>query len=274
MISSKTRRLLGAALAIACAAAIIYLFSRTSKSVCPVKITPKITATELPQISEGFVLLKSRKDKEAVVIFEQILAQRPGDLDALWGKAEVLRRSYHYKESEDILNMVLEQNPKDYSALNSLAYIKYKNEEFSEALKILNRILNDQCADKENRALAYLTIGGIYSKLSSKGFLNKIKYGTQIRSNFLKAYEFAPDMPEVHLALGTFYLLAPSIVGGDLNKALEELQIAIKITPEFATANGRLAQAYKKQGDKDKYNLYLKKTRELDPENEVLKELQ
>jgi tetratricopeptide (TPR) repeat protein len=119
-----------------------------------------------------------------------------------------------------------------------------------------------------------MMLGTINSRRSAKGwFLNKLRYGTQIRCHFLKAKEFAPDLPEVHLGLGTFYLLAPPIVGGNLNGALKELELAVKIAPDFATANARLAQAYKRKGDLEKYKYYFQRAKELDPDNEVLMEL-
>jgi Tfp pilus assembly protein PilF len=68
--------------------------------------------------------------------------------------------------------------------------------------------------------------------------------------------------------------LAPSIAGGNLDKAFKELNSAVGAAPDFATANIRLAQAYKRKGDLEKYNYHLNRTRQLDPENEVLKEIE
>ncbi|MDD2752737.1 MAG: tetratricopeptide repeat protein, partial [Candidatus Omnitrophica bacterium] len=83
----------------------------------------------------------------------------------------------------------------------------------------------------------------------------------------------APDLPEVRLGLGTFYLLAPGFAGGNQKAALEELEAAVRLAPDFATANARLAQAYQKAGNQEKYNFYLALAKKLDPENEVIAEL-
>jgi tetratricopeptide (TPR) repeat protein len=225
-------------------------------------------------IAGALKLLRIRKDSEALAIFEKTLSKDKGNITALWGKAEVLRRTRSYKESEQILSQILEKNPKHIPSLISLAYIKYKDDNLNEALKLVNQALKNDNIDKENRALAYMMLGTINSRRSAKGwFLNKLRYGTQIRCHFLKAKEFAPDLPEVHLGLGTFYLLAPPIVGGNLNGALKELELAVKIAPDFATANARLAQAYKRKGDLEKYKYYFQRAKELDPDNEVLMEL-
>jgi tetratricopeptide (TPR) repeat protein len=219
--------------------------------------------------------LKARKDNEALVIFEKVLASRPDNLDALWGKAEVKRRAHKYKEAQVLLSEILKQNPEHLSSLISLAYIRYKDDKLNEALSLINRAINASSLDKENAALAYMMLGTINSRRTEKGwFFSKIRYGTQIKCYFLKAKELAPHLPEVHLGLGTFYLKAPAIAGGNLDRAVQELEAAVRIAPDFATANARLAQAYKKKGELEKYNFYLLKAKELDPENEALKELQ
>jgi tetratricopeptide (TPR) repeat protein len=231
-------------------------------------------AEQNTSIDEAFVLLKTRKDNAALAIFEKILFTQPNNLDALWGKAEVLRRSRDYQQSEELLNKILSTNPKHVPVLISLSYIRYKDDKINEALKLINQVLKTDSLDKENRALAYMMLGIINSRRSAKGwFFSKIRYGIQIKCYFLKAKELAPHLPEVHLGLGTFYLKAPAVVGGNLDRAFQELELAVKIAPDFATANARLAQAYKKKGNLEKYNFYIRRARELDPKNEVLKEI-
>ncbi len=249
-----------------------------NRGTCPLK--PNVEKIEYVEkhkpekiIADALVLLKNRKDKEALVIFEKILASQADNLDALWGKAEALRRSRDYQQSQDLLNKILSINPKHVPALISLTYLSYKDDKLNEALKLINQVLKTDSLGKENQALAYMMLGSINSRRSQKGgFFNKIAYGTQIKGYFLRAKELAPDLPEVHLGLGTFYLLAPAIVGGNLDKAFQELELTVKIAPDFATANARLAQAYKKKGDLKKYNFYLQRARELDSKNEVLHE--
>lgn len=229
---------------------------------------------EQESIDEAFRLLKKRKDNEAMVIFEQVLTQTPDNQQALWGKAEVLRRKRDYPLAQELLNTILINNPAHCPSLISLSYIHYKNNNFKEALKLVRQVLADPCAAKENRALAYMMLGSINSGRSSKGkIFSKIRYGTQIKCYFLQAKKIDSGLPEICMGLGTFYLLAPKIVGGDIDKAIDELELAVKAAPDFATANARLAQAYKKKGDLDKFALYSGRARQLDPENEVLQEL-
>jgi len=238
----------------------------TKKEPCPVKEEKKSAV-----LSEGLQLLRNRRDKQAYDVFEGVLVTQPDNIDALWGKAEVLRRGRLYRESGELLNSILKSAPRHAPSLISLSYIKYTQERLDEAQSLLKLVLNGSCF-REDEALANLMLGTINSRRSEKGgFFSKVKYGTQIRCYFLKAKALAPELPEVCLGLGTFYLLAPRILGGDLDKAINELEAAVHIAPDFATANARLAQAYKKKGLADKYNFYMNRARELDPENELLK---
>jgi len=226
-----------------------------------------------PSLVETMDLLKARRDNAAWLIFTKIVLNNPNDQDALWGKAEVLRRKRNYQESEGILNQILAQNPKHTSAMLSLAYIRYKDDRLDEAQTLVSNAFSFY-PNKETEALAYMLLGIINSRRAAKGGAwAKFNYGTQVKCYLVKAKELAPQLPEIRLALGTFYLLAPCIVGGNLEKARQELEVAVGLAPDFATANARLAQYYRKKGSFDKYSVYREKAEEIDPDNEVLQEL-
>lgn len=219
--------------------------------------------------------LRVRKDKLAEIEMNKILAIAPDDICALWAKAEIFRRSYQFEPAEKILKQILAVNPDDAPSLISLSYIRYHARKFSEALKILKGVLRQKDLEPQDKAMAYMLIGSINAKKSSLGGLfSKLAYGTQIKGYFEKARDLAPDLPEVHLGLGTFCMLAPKIAGGNLERAIEELKCAVDLAPEFATANARLAQAYRLKGISDKYNFYLRRAKELDPDNEVVREIE
>lgn len=234
---------------------------------------PVISRPKSALIFQAMKLLKCRKDSEALAKFEQILSEEPLNLDALWGRAEILRRRRHYQAAATLLNQVLAAKPHHVPSLISLANIKYKEGRLEDAGALIKQVLSIGAGNKDNAALAYLMLGTIDTKhIPESWLLGKIKYAARIKNYFLKARELAPDLPEARLALGTFYYLAPVIIGGSLDKAVEELETAVKLAPGFATANARLAQCYKKKGLLEKYNFHLALAKELDPENEVLKE--
>jgi tetratricopeptide (TPR) repeat protein len=218
--------------------------------------------------------LKSRQDELALAQINKIISIDPADLCALWARAELLRRGRRFKESEMLLKQLLDCSPDYACGLITLAYIRYYYNEFDEALNMLLRVLKQPNLSNENKALAFMLIGSVNAKRSSRGWtLPRIIYGLKVKGFFEKARALAPDLAEVHLGLGSFYLLAPAVVGGDINKAIEELRCAINLAPDFATANARLAQAYKRKGNTEKYNFYLRRAQELDPGNEVLIEM-
>jgi tetratricopeptide (TPR) repeat protein len=236
-----------------------------------------ITGSKLDKsgLSEGFKLLKTRQDHLASEYFEKVLVNDPGNPDALWAKAEILRRSRKYNEAEVLLTQVLNKDPKHVSALISSAYIRYQYNELNPARALLQKVLDSKDLDNERAALALTLMGAINSKKSAQGlFTNKVFYGLRVKGFFVKAVKLAPDLAEARLGLGTFYLLAPAVAGGNINKACAELEYAIKLAPDFATPCARLAQICSLRGDKEKYNFYISRAKKLDPENEVVKELE
>lgn len=240
--------------------------------VASVMQADKAVYTETPRkvLSEGMLLLKQRRDNEAWTKFLKVLMDTPHDSDALWGKAEILRRVRKYEEAQALLQEVLAANPKHVPALISLAYMKLERGQLNEAQRLVGEIFKDT-TEKENHALAYMIMGAINAKRAELGnILNKVKYATQIKCYFTRAKELAPQLAEVRLALGVFYLTAPPLLGGNINKALAELKSAVELAPDFATANARLAQCYLKKGDQVNYNYYLDRAEALDPDNEVL----
>ena len=97
------------------------------------------------QLQEAMNLLKVRKDKQAMEIFEMVLLEQPDNLDALWGKAEVLRRIRKYKESQNLLNGILEKNSNNQAALLSLAYIRYKEGNLDGTKRMVEGVLKSDC---------------------------------------------------------------------------------------------------------------------------------
>jgi Tfp pilus assembly protein PilF len=216
-------------------------------------------------INDTLELLRARKDKQALQNSEQILLFQPDNIDAQWIKAEVLRRQNKYQNSEELLNNILKDDPAHNPSLISLAYIKYNASKFDEAQALIQRVLKKQRLEREELAMAVMMTGIINSGRAKSGsqIFNKLRYGSKIKGYLLKAKEISPELAEVHLALGTFYLSAPKIAGGNLKKAKEELRRAIAIAPRFATAYARLAEVYKAENNAGKYIFYLKKARDL-----------
>jgi len=99
------------------------------------------------------------------------------------------------------------------------------------------------------------------------GPIVKILNGTQVFPHLDRARKLLPDSAQVYFGLGAYYLLAPGIAGGDLDKAQAHLLRAITLDPKLADAYVRLAQVYKARGNEAKYEYYLNKALEIDPKN-------
>jgi tetratricopeptide (TPR) repeat protein len=106
------------------------------------------------------------------------------------------------------------------------------------------------------------------------GLISKAIDGLAVKPNLDKAQKLQPNSPGVLFGLGSFYLLAPGIAGGDKAKAQNFLNQAIQADPLFADVYVRLGQLAKIKGDQEKYNLYLQKALEIDPQNELAQDVQ
>jgi len=220
----------------------------------------------------GLVYLNVHKDKEAIEVFEKILALKPDTFEAQWGQAEVLRRQHELKASKKILNEVLRAHPDFSPAYITLAYVKYIEMDFNGSVRLANKVIDrgKKGSDLSNYVRAILLYGGAKGVIAHYGgLLSKLINGMAVFSNLKKAENLQPDSAAVKYGLGSFYLLAPGFVGGDLKLAEEYLAKAVELDPLFPNAYVRLGEVYKVKGDKQGYGSYLKKALEIDPQNEI-----
>lgn len=219
----------------------------------------------------GLVYLDLHKDNEARDAFDKILSLAPGTFEAEWGAAEVLRRRHELDKSEAILNGILRAHPDFSPARISLAYIQYIRMNFNESVEQASYVIRQgrDSAGLSNFVRAITMYAGAKGMIAHYGGpVSKAINGTAVLSSLRKAEKLQPDSAAVLFGLGSFYLLAPSLVGGDLDKAIEYLEKAVKADPGFPSIYVRLAQAYLVKGDKAKYEMYLDKALALDPGNE------
>ncbi|MBF0522296.1 MAG: tetratricopeptide repeat protein [Candidatus Omnitrophica bacterium] len=218
----------------------------------------------------SLVDLNLHKDNDAKGIYTKILSLDPKSLEALWGQAEVLRRQDKLEESNKILNKIIKSNPKFSPALISLAYIQYTLLKFDDAAQLAKKVIDQgkDNVDLSNYTRAHLILAGSKGMIASRGGLfSKFINGTAVLPLLKKAQKLQPDSPAVLFGLGSYYFLAPHIAGGNLDKAIYYLELAVKADPLFADAHVRLAQAFKTKGDIKKYQEHLNKAIQIDPLN-------
>ncbi|MBN3040397.1 MAG: hypothetical protein JW867_04655 [Candidatus Omnitrophica bacterium] len=218
----------------------------------------------------GLINLSLYKDDRAESFFIKMMKIEPDSFQAKWGVAEVLRRRHQVSQSQEILEEIIDSYP-DYSpAYVSLAYIKFNQKNFNESVKLAVSVIKQgrKRVDSSNYARAHLIYAGAEGMIAHySNPLAKIIHGARVMPNLKKAQSIKPDTAMVYFGLGTFYLLAPHIVGGDIEKASGYLHKTVEIDPNFADAYVRLAQVYKTKGDIKSYKSYLDKALLIDPQN-------
>ncbi|MFA6281035.1 MAG: hypothetical protein WCY05_00855 [Candidatus Omnitrophota bacterium] len=220
----------------------------------------------------GLSYLNKHMDKKAEIVFNEMLAKEPGLIEAKWGLAETLRRSHRLDESENILKEIINKQPSFSPAYISLAYIKYTKMKFNDSVILSSKVIKQgkNNVDSINYVRAYLILAGAKGMIAHYGGpLSKVINGTAVFSTLKKAQKISPEYSGVLFGMGSFYLLAPGFVGGDINKAEDYLKRAITADPLFADAYVRLSQVYQLKGDSGKVQTYLEKALRIDPGNEL-----
>lgn len=225
----------------------------------------------------GLVCLNLHKDADAQDAFLRLLALAPQTAEAQWGLAEVARRQHRLQECQRLLEKVFEAYPEFPPALITLSYAEYSRMDFKKSVELAYRVLRqgEQRVDTSNLARAYLLVAGGKGMLAHYGGpIAKIANGTAVLPNLKKAASLRPDAAAVLFGLGSFYFLAPPLVGQDRAKALECLERAVEKDPLFADAYVRLAQIYRMNGENEKYARCIAKARQIDPQNILLLDME
>jgi len=224
----------------------------------------------------ALVCLDLHKDKEARDNFNKVLALDPKAYQARWGLAEVLRREHKVAESEKILNGVIEDGHGFSPVYITLGYIKYIRMDFNGAVAMASHVIDQgkDNVDLSNYTRAYLLYAGSKGMLAhSGGPFAKIISGISVLPNLKKAQKMQSNSAAVLYGLGSFYLLAPKVAGGNVDRAQDYFERSIKADPFFADAYVRLSQVYKLKGDEAKSKTYLLKAIKIDPGNELARDV-
>jgi len=147
-------------------------------------------------IDEGILLLQQKKFTEAKTVFENILNKDDNSAEA------------HYQ-----LGMV---------------YLNRKNpqRDVNEAVDQLEKAVDL----KPNNADYQFRYGAALGEKTQKaGVIKQAFLAPKVKRAFLKAVELDPKNAQAHIALAQFYLMAPSIVGGDIENGWKQIDEAIKL---------------------------------------------
>lgn len=221
-------------------------------------------------------MLSERYDKRAEKLFRRMEDIGGPSFGSRWGIAEIKRRRDREEESKKILDEIISNNPGYAPALISRAYISFEQGSYDEAIDTADKVLDmaPENADTGNIIRAHLIIGGAKGIKARESFIfSKITRGLSARGHLKDAREINPQDPGVVFAWGSYYLEAPGIAGGDIEKAEEYLLKAKEMSPRDTDIYVRLAQLYRKKGNTKLYKKYIEQARGMDPKNRLLKKV-
>lgn len=132
------------------------------------------------------------------------------------------------------------------------------NQAISEVQRAIE--LNDKSA-KSHSLLADL----YGRKINLGGFMVGPRYGPKIDAENKRAFELDPRDPNVLASRGREYLMAPSMFGGDVTKAIDNLRQATQADPANDENFVWLSLAYKKAGNSTESNKALQEALRLNP---------
>ena len=101
---------------------------------------------------------------------------------------------------------------------------------------------------KDRSADAHALLGDLYGQKIS-GMMSGMKYGPKANAETERAFQLDPNNAQVFAVIGRKYYFAPTMFGGDLNKAIESFKKATTLDPHYDEAFVWLAIAYRKKGE-------------------------
>ena len=185
-----------------------------------VALSPMQTNLSAQTIDEGVALVQQKKYAEAKAIFEQILDKNKNDAEA------------HYRLGLVFLNR------------------GFKDRDVDEAVDQLEKAvdLNPNNADYQFRYGAALG-----EKAQNAGMIKQAFLAPKIKNAFKRSVELNPQNARARIALAQFYLMAPSIMGGDDAEGWKQLDEAIKLDEiQGRTAKASFLAREKKNDEADK----------------------
>jgi len=136
--------------------------------------------------SAGIKLLEQRKFSEANLFFRNAVKNNGSDAEARYFLARTLMILGEFDEAEDEIDEAIELN--------------------------------------ENVAKYHLVRGQILGQQAmNANFLSQGLLAPKIKNAFLRASELDPNNIEAHVSLYNYYIMAPGILGGSEDKAVEEI---------------------------------------------------
>ncbi len=134
------------------------------------------------------------------------------------------------------LQQVAKAEPTNVEALRLLGIAQLREGQFEEAVDNLERAVE---LEPRNAALYHLLGQAYGSNINNVGMLSKLGYAGKIRGAFEKATELDPAFIDARDGLMQFYLMAPGMAGGSVEKA----RVQAAAIAELSEVRGHMARA-------------------------------
>jgi uncharacterized spore protein YtfJ len=136
----------------------------------------------------------------------------------------------------------------------------FDQKEFAQAMDMTDVLI----ARDPNNAEYHVWKGHAMGNLAQGNPMNMMKYGMGAMQEYETAIQLDPQNPGAHFGRGVGRLMAPPGFGGDLDGAIQDLELACAKNP-FPEGCYNLGEAYKRKGLNDKAKAAYKKALELNP---------
>ncbi|MCP5243580.1 MAG: PEP-CTERM system TPR-repeat protein PrsT [Burkholderiales bacterium] len=174
---------------------------------------PEINTNEI-QVLHGNTLLALRRNQEAKIIFDQLLADNPGSPEALVGLAQYALSVQDLALANQYTNQAVEKNPESMIAWDFKANLLRAQNKFEEALEAFKKVVQLS----PNNAIAF------YNKASTEIGLGRFD---DAENSIAQAREIAPDNIMLH-QMQAFL----DFNRGEHAKALDSIQTVLSAAPE------------------------------------------
>jgi tetratricopeptide (TPR) repeat protein len=175
-------------------------------------------------------------------------------VQAKLNEAHLAFQARDYQQATNLLEKQLEGNEKNVVAHLFMAKIGVKTDELDLAEKHI-KFAEELIRGKESKifemkiqAEVFYWFGVIMEMQAEKASIFSMSgYAKKSLKGYLKAVKLSSKNLEYRKGLINFYLGAPSLLGGDIDKAINHAQIAFEQEPNFGYK--MLANCYAKNGD-------------------------
>lgn len=169
-----------------------------------------------------------------------------------------------------LLESIVDRYGGFYRAKVALAFVLVQEEEFDRAVALAREVLVAEPDNDLMVARAHLVIAGAQGFKASKAWVvRKLPLVLSARKHLRRAEALAPEYPLLLLGYSTYRIMVPGFLGGNVDRAEQDLRTCVEKAPNLANGHARLAQAHLKQKDFAKSERALSRALSIDPGNEL-----